>query len=54
VQVGLANSKSAKPTLTIPAAADMPPIDLAPVFVPAGVGGPSGNQDGFAPQSAIF
>ena len=54
VQVGLANSKSAKPTLTIPAAADMPPIDLAPVFVPVGVEGPSRNQDGFAPQSAIF
>ena len=45
MQVGLANSKSAKPTLTIPAAADMPPVDLAPIFVPVGVEGPSGNHE---------
>ena len=54
MQVGPADSKLAKPTLTILAAADMPPVDLAPVFVPIGVEGPSGNQDGFAPQNAIF
>jgi hypothetical protein len=54
VQVGLADSKSAKPTLTILAAIDMPPIDSAPIFVPIGVEEPFGNQDGFAPQSAIF
>jgi len=54
VQVGLANSKSAKPTLTIPVAADMPLVYSVLVFVPVGVEGPSRNQDGFAPQSAIF
>ena len=32
----------------------MPPVDLAPIFVPVGVEGPSGNHDGFAPQNAIF
>ena len=54
MQVGLANSKSAKPTLTIPVAADMPLVYSVLVFVPVGVEGPSRNQDGFAPQSAIF
>jgi hypothetical protein len=54
VQVSLADSKLAKPTFMILAAADMPPIDSAPIFVPVGVEGPFGNQDGFAPQSAIF
>jgi len=38
----------------IPVATDMPPVYSALVFVPIGVGGPSRNQDGFAPQSAIF
>ena len=54
MQVGLANSKSAKPTLTIPVAADMPLVYSVLVFVPVGVEGPSGNHDGFAPQNAIF
>ena len=53
-KVDLADSKLTKPTPMILVAADMPLVDLAPVFVPVGVGGPSGNQDGFAPQSAIF
>ena len=32
----------------------MPPVDSAPIFVLVGVGGPSRNQDGFAPRSVIF
>jgi hypothetical protein len=54
MQVGLADSKLAKPTLTILAAVDMPSVDSVLVFVLVGVEGPFGNQDGFAPQSAIF
>jgi len=38
----------------IPAATDLPLVDSVPVFIPVDVWGPSGNQDGFAPQSAIF
>jgi hypothetical protein len=49
MQVGLADSKLAKPTLTILAAVDMPPVDSALVFVLVGVEGPFGNKDGFAP-----
>ena len=32
----------------------MPSVDSVPIFVPVGVGGPSRNQYGFAPRSAIF
>ena len=38
----------------IPTATDLPLVDSVLVFIPVDVWGPSGNQDGFAPQSAIF
>ena len=54
MQVSLADSKLGKLTPTITAAAYMPLVDSAPVFVPVVVWGPSRNQDGIAPQIAIF